>query len=205
MRNLFTDRGVIMLDNKLIEYYKSYLKENLSEKRYTHSINVANEAVELAKLYSADEDVCYIAGLLHDVCKEMPCEKQYELAKKWHNVSEVELKSLPLLHSVAGAVFVRDFFRIDDERILSSIRSHTAAMPDMTIIDKIIYISDLTSADRNYPDVLRFRKMSRENLDFTMLEALRFNITDCVKKENTIPVGVINAYNQLLLNIKEMK
>ena len=53
-----------MLDNKLIEYYKSYLKENLSEKRYTHSINVANEAVELAKKYGADASSGFINGVL---------------------------------------------------------------------------------------------------------------------------------------------
>lgn len=194
-----------MLDKSKVEYYKSYLNKNLSQKRFTHSMNVAAEAVKLAKRYNADEDICYIAGLLHDICKEKTHNEQYEHAKKWHDVSQTELDSLPLLHSVAGAVFVKENFGIEDERILNSIRSHTAANPDMTTIDKIIYISDLISEDRNYPDVDRFRKISYENLDYTMLEAVRFNITDCVRKGNTIPEGVIKAYNRLLLNIKEMK
>ena len=61
-----------MADKKTIGIYKAYLKEHLSKKRYTHSMNVANSAVELAKRYGADADKAYIAGLLHDVAKEIP-------------------------------------------------------------------------------------------------------------------------------------
>ena len=42
----------------------------MSEKRYYHSLCVAQEAVEFAKENGADVDKCYIAGLLHDICKE---------------------------------------------------------------------------------------------------------------------------------------
>ena len=61
-----------MADKKTIGIYKAYLKEHLSKKRYTHSMNVANSAVELAKRYGADADKAYVAGLLHDVAKEIP-------------------------------------------------------------------------------------------------------------------------------------
>ena len=38
------------------EKYESIIKERLSEYRYTHSMNVAKRARELAKIYSLDED-----------------------------------------------------------------------------------------------------------------------------------------------------
>ena len=50
---------------ELIEKIKKDLKENLSEKRYTHSIGVMNMAVELAQYYNADVETAKIAGLLH--------------------------------------------------------------------------------------------------------------------------------------------
>ena len=67
---------------ELIEKIKKDLKENLSEKRYTHSIGVMNMAVELAQYYNADVETAKIAGLLHDIAKEMtPDEKiKYEIA-----------------------------------------------------------------------------------------------------------------------------
>ena len=77
-----------MADKKTIGIYKAYLKEHLSKKRYTHSVNVANSAVELAKRYDADADKAYIAGLLHDLDEEQ-CDWQHDLSV--HGPTSVEI------------------------------------------------------------------------------------------------------------------
>ena len=58
------------------EEIKSLLKTRLSKKRYNHSLNVAQQAKILAKINNFDEDKSYFAGLLHDVCKEIPLTEQ---------------------------------------------------------------------------------------------------------------------------------
>ena len=68
-----------MKESKQIGIYKKYLREHLSKKRYTHSLNVAAAAVELARKYDGDTDKAYTAGLLHDIAKELPAEEQLEL------------------------------------------------------------------------------------------------------------------------------
>ena len=83
-----------MADKKTIGIYKAYLKEHLSKKRYTHSMNVANSAVELAKRYGADADKAYIAGLLHDVAKEIPAlELAAIVSKSSLDVCDIEKKA----------------------------------------------------------------------------------------------------------------
>ena len=188
-----------MTDKKIISRYKEYLKANLSKKRYNHSLNVADSAVELAKIYGEDTDKALVAGLLHDVANELPSEKQREyVLKSQLNVDEVETKSHALFHAIAGAEIARLVFGIEDMDILLAIRYHTVASSDMSRLAAIVYLADLISADRDYKDVKHMRKVAVAGLEKAMLEALSFSITDSVSKGNSIPLSTLSAYNRFL-------
>ena len=58
---------ILMYNANLI---KEDLKKTMSEKRFQHSLLVAQEAKKLAKKYNYDEQEAYLAGLVHDVAKE---------------------------------------------------------------------------------------------------------------------------------------
>ena len=62
--------------------YVQTIRELLHKKRFDHSLNVAQRAVELAKRYGEDEQKAYIAGILHDICKNMQPEEQLQWMKK---------------------------------------------------------------------------------------------------------------------------
>ena len=66
------------MDNELIERIKNDVKASMSEFRYNHSINVMNKAIELAKIYGVDENEAALAGLCHDIGKEIPNEEAFE-------------------------------------------------------------------------------------------------------------------------------
>ncbi len=189
-----------MYEQPYYDEIKSLLKSRLSKKRYTHSINVAHQAIVLAKINNFDEDKSYFAGLLHDVCKEIPSEEQeaYVLSSSM-DIDEVEKKSRPLWHAIAGSEFVKEHFKITDQDILKSIRYHTVARVGMSTLEKIIYLADLTSVDRSYKDIAQTRKICEKNLDEGMLYALKFSITDSVSKSNTIPKSTFEAYNSYIL------
>ena len=188
-----------MTEKIIISTYKEYLKAHLSKKRYNHSLNVAESAVELARLYGEDESKAQIAGLLHDVAKELPIEKQLEyVLNSTLDVDEVETKAHALYHAIAGAEIVKNDFGIDDEDIILAIRYHTVASGDMSRLAAIVYLADLISADRDYKDVKRMRKLAVSGLEKAMLEALKFSISDSVEKGNTIPVSTLEAYNRFL-------
>ena len=188
-----------LTDKNTISRYKEYLKANLSKKRYNHSLNVAQSAVELAKLYGEDEDKALVAGLLHDVAKELPAERQLEYVKQSElSVDEVETKAHALFHAIAGAEIAMRVFGIDDMDIILAIRWHTVAAGDMSRLAAIVYLADLISADRDYKDVKRMRKLAVSGLEKAMYEALKFSVGDSVEKGNTIPVSTIMAYNRFL-------
>lgn len=193
-----------MADKKLIGQYKAYLKDNLSKKRYTHSVNVANAALSLARRYGENEDKAYIAGLLHDVCKELPAQMQLELVKSSDlNVCEIETHTAALFHAIAGAEFIRTRFGINDVEIINAIRYHTVACGNMSKLAQIIYLADLISEDRDYKDVKKMRKYSEQSLEKAMLEALKFSIEDSVEKENAIPISTLECYNDFVQRQKD--
>lgn len=188
-----------MKETKQIGVYKKYLREHLSKKRYTHSLNVANAAVELARRYGGDADKAYLAGLLHDIAKELPAEEQLAIVKGSRlDVCEIETKSVPLFHAIAGAEMVRQMFDIRDEEILWAIRWHTVAAGGMSKLAVIIYLADLISEDRSYKDVNRMRKLANKSLERAMCEALRFSLSDSAEKGNSIPHSTLAAYNEYI-------
>ena len=193
-----------MKESKQIGIYKNYLREHLSKKRYTHSLNVAASAVELAKKYGGDTDKAYTAGLLHDIAKELPADEQLELVmSSTLDVSEIETKAPPLFHAIAGAELIQTLFDIRDDEIITAIRRHTVAAGGMSKLDVIIYLADLISADRDYKDVNRMRKLADKSLERAMCEALRFSISDSVSKGNTIPAATLDAYNEYIKYMKK--
>lgn len=188
-----------MKDNKQIGIYKVYLKENLSKKRYNHSLNVANTAVALAKKYGGDADKAYVAGLLHDIAKEMPADEQLAIVVNSPlDVCEIETRAVPLFHAIAGAELVQELFGIHDREIIEAIRYHTVACKGMSKLAVMIYMADLISEDRDYKDVGRMRKLADKNLERAMFEALRFSISDSVEKGNSIPISTLEAYNEYI-------
>lgn len=185
-----------MLDKKLTGSYRAYLKDNLSKKRYNHSVNVANAAAKLAERYNENKDKAYVAGLVHDAAKELPVNDQLDLVLKSElNVSETEKRSVPLFHAIAGAELIQSLFDIHDEDIIHAVRYHTVACKDMPKLSQIVYLADLISEDRDYKDVKKMRKYAEQSLEKAMFEALSFSIKDSVEKGNTIPVSTLEAYN----------
>ena len=192
--------------NEQIRVYTALLKVRLSKKRFTHSVNVARTSHMLAERWGADPDKAYIAGLLHDCCKELPYPDQEELMRSGpFTVSDAEWHCKPVWHGVAAASFMHAELGIEDQEILSAARWHTVAHANMTKLEEIVYIADLISADRTYRDVDRFRKMAQTDLQKTMLCALEYAIDSVLRKENPIPVSTVEAYNHYLYLLSEQK
>lgn len=176
---------------------KSLLKKRLSKKRYIHSLNVADEALKLAETYGEDTQKAYFAGLLHDVCKEIPSSEQEELMLKGNmNISGAELSSKALWHGPAGAYFIKTELGVEDEDILNAVRFHTIGRPGMSKLEEIIYMADLISAERDYKDVDKMRRLAYTDFDKAMFEAVCYSMGSVIKKQSYIPEYTVGLYNQ---------
>lgn len=184
-----------MIDERVPEMMK-FLKERLSDSRYIHSINVAEAARKLAELNGADADKCYLSGLLHDICKESDSKEQIELMERsGYEISPVEWGAPKTHHAIAGAQFVREHYGITDPEIVDPIRWHTVGKGGMNIYEQILFMADLISAERSYPDVDRIRRITYRDLNRGLYEAFKFLLVDKVGQK-LVPVSTLDGYNE---------
>lgn len=153
---------------------KDLVKGRLSEKRYQHTLNVKKMAVKLARRYGVQEEKAALAALLHDAAKEIPKEEMKALMVQYPQYAEGgESRPVPVWHGVCAAILARTEWGVTDEAVLSAIACHTAGKPGMTKLDKVVYLADMTSKERDWPGVNKLRKLEMKDLDAAMLAALK--------------------------------
>lgn len=180
-----------------IEEYKSHIRKRLSDKRYYHSLCVADEAVRLADRYGADKQKAYLAGLLHDVLKDTSSNEQLKFSKQFGIIlSDLEISAPSLYHSLIGSEYVRRVLGVEDEEIISAIKYHTTAKADMSLLQKIIYLADYTSLDRDYNGVEDMRQAVNEGLDKAMKVALDYTVQELEEKQVPIHPDTLAAFKQ---------
>lgn len=179
---------------------RKLLREKLDDYRYIHSLGVADSARDLAKIYGADEEKAYFAGLLHDVAKNMTKEEQLDLMEKGGIIlSNCEKNNPALWHAMAGECYLRLYMNITDPEILGSVRYHTTGKAGMTLLEKIIYVADYISAERNYPDVDVMRDLSlNQSLEKASLYSLIYTFNKMTKLQGIIHPDSVEYYNELL-------
>ncbi len=183
-----------------IEEYKGILEEKLTAKRYFHSLCVADEAQRLAERYGADSKKAYLAGLLHDITKNLPENQHLKIFDDFGiMLTDIEKNAFKLWHAMSGAAYLEKVLDINDSEILSAVRYHTTAKENMSLLEKVLYIADFTSKDRDYDDVDVMRKLADESLESAMIYALKYTIKELCDKNAAIHPDTVKAYNQLML------
>ena len=152
---------------------KALARSRMSDKRFEHTLNVKKMAVKLARHYGADEQQAALAALLHDTAKEMPKDEMLELMRRWPQYADcAPQRPVPVWHGVCAAILARTEWGVEDEAVLSAVACHTAGKPGMSQLDKILYLADMTSAERDWKGVEALRKLEMKDLDAAMLAAL---------------------------------
>lgn len=183
-----------------VKEIKKLLKERLSEKRYYHSLCVAESAKELAEKYGADKEKAYFTGLVHDIMKDADKNEMLHTIESFDIILDsVEKNAFKLWHAIAGYVYLQTECGVTDKEILNAVRYHTTAKMDMTLLEKIIYVADFVSVDRDYPGVDKIRKIAYENLDKAVFEGLSFTIQDLLENKRAIHKDTFEAYNKMVL------
>ena len=157
-----------------IPAFRKKLKKRLEPYRYEHSLGVAYTCAALAMRYGADIERCEIAGLLHDCARQYSNQEIYERCiHKAIPVSKDEDKAKVLLHAKYGAYMAEHKYGITDPEILSAITWHTTGKPNMTLLEKIVYIADYIEPTRNKADNLKeMRRLAFIDIDQALYEIM---------------------------------
>lgn len=183
----------------MIEKYRDEIVFLIGEKRFEHTLRVADEAQRLANRYGVDIEKAKLAGLFHDCAKIRDLDLLLEKCREYNLELTHDMHFSPqIIHSFLGAEIAKKRYGIDDEEVLNAIRFHTTGRANMTMLDKVIYLADYIEPMRNFNGVERARKLSYEDIDLAMLESLNNTILFLAKDMNYIARYTFDARNYLL-------
>ena len=163
---------------------------------WTHTMLVVDEAAKLRD-EAKNPAGLMLAALLHDCTKKLSMEEQLALCEQYGiALDALEKKALKLLHAKTGAALARDVFGVDDE-IYNAILWHTTGKPDMTVLEKVIYLADFIEPTRDFPGVDALRRTVWEDLDRGLLMGLEMTVEEMEEMGNPIHVNTLAARDYL--------
>lgn len=187
----------------MITYEELYevVKQSVSEKRFNHVLGVVERAIEYAKIYNVNIEDVKIAAILHDIAKEYSDEKNNEILNRYgKKLDEIELKNHNLIHSKIGAIIAKYEYGFSDD-IYNAISFHTTGRPNMSMLEKIVYLADATEKNRKYLDKLNILSLEelvdliKKDIDSGLSYVLSYTLKYVLDRNLYIDINSVKAYN----------
>ena len=193
--------------NSEIFSIREKLKASLKPGRYEHSLSVSFTCMALAMRYGYDLDKAELAGLLHDCAK---CYDNNSIIAACRNsgmeLTEGELQAPSIIHSRLGARMAEQKFGVNDPEILSSIACHTTGKPDMSLLDKILYIADYIEPRRyKIKDLPAIRRLAFEDLDEALFQIMEGTLRYLKESGTYADIMTQNAYHYYKKQMRRQK
>lgn len=164
------------------------LKKELDKERYEHTKGVMYTASCLAMAHEYNIEDAMLAGLLHDCAKCISNDEKIKLCDD-NNIliNDIEYKNPGLLHAKAGAILAEQKYNITSPEILHAIKVHTTGEPNMSTLDKIIYIADYIEPKRDLAPRLDYiRRLAFKDLNECIAEILYDTLHYLTKQKGSI-------------------
>ena len=180
----------ILTEKEISERVKSVM----SEKRFRHTEGCVDMAERLAVRWGADKSMARRAAYLNDIAKEMSYDKQLQLVDEHGIILNRVQRSEKIIHAFSGAIIAwREFG--EPEEVCGAIRWHTTAKSGMTLLEKIIWLADLTEEGRDFDGVSEIRKLAFEDLSRALILGFDTTLRVLISRGSEIDSNMIKARN----------
>ena len=203
-----------IITDEMLSSLRDSLKSKMSGFRLAHTLGVEEMAARIGAIYCPEKlNILRAAALLHDMTKELSPEAQKAIFEKHgEKMSEDVEKSPAVQHAITAALEIPVHYpEFADEEVILAVRSHTTGRADMTLCEKIIYISDYIDFTRTYSDCKALREMfwkacpakmgQRErmmHLDRVILTCLELTVDDLRENSRHISAETLEARDFIL-------
>lgn len=177
---------------------QKYTMASVTPERFAHSMRTAQTARLLCRLYGEDEQKGFLAGISHDMCKDMKGSIQVTLVEQeGYTLSDIEKKKNSLLHGRAASVLLMKDFGITDSDILESVCFHTYGKKGMGNLAKIVYIADKIEPGRPHMTNEYFSQLTRKTLQDLTRHILEENIAFLKKQKKEVALSTLEFHESL--------
>lgn len=182
---------------KKFEHIRKFTKKSVKKSRYEHSQRVAQLCVEIAEKYGLDKEKAYLAGIGHDMCKDLSDEKMLETAERdGLPIIDFERKKISLLHGRAAAVVMKEKFGITDADVLEAVANHTSGIVGMCDLTKCLYIADKIEPGRPHSSKEYIEQMLELPFEELFYKIMKDNYNFIISKGYEVFPGTEKMMNQ---------
>ncbi|MCI8395178.1 MAG: hypothetical protein HFE89_01190 [Acutalibacter sp.] len=118
-------------------------------------------------------------------------------------LSQAQRHNPKLWHALSGAAYVEYVLGVGDREVVEAIACHTGGKSGMGLLDKVLFVADYISADRDYPGVERMRELAKSSLEEAMVEGIAFTVAEKTGERQTLDPQSICAYNEALWALED--
>ncbi len=158
--------------------------------RKKHTVRVALMAAGVAAANRLDERAVIRAAGLHDAAKNLAPDAP-ELAGFVPPEPNIPA---PVLHQYTGAYLAEHVLGETDADVLNAVRYHTSGRPNMSTLEKVIFLSDMLEAGRDFPHIGSLREWFYRDLNECMYRALKYDLRYLKKAKGDIYPLTFRAY-----------
>ena len=191
------------------DFFKTYLRQNLTKERYEHSIGAYEASIEICEFLGIKNEKSEIASLIHDCAKCLSNKELLNLISRNNiDVTKMELENYKTLHAPVGSYIARTVFDIDDIEILDAIRYHTIGRKNMTMTEKIVFLSDKIESRTRRPEVsllLWDAFKLNNNIDDAIVLCYKSTIKKLIDNNLVIHPQTVEVYDSLILSVKKSR
>jgi predicted HD superfamily hydrolase involved in NAD metabolism len=181
------------------------VKDQLTERRYVHTVGVMETAIHLAQLYKVDAGKAELAAIFHDYAKFRDKEEMRQIIINQKMPQDLLQHHDELWHAPVGAYLVENEVGITDQEVLEAIRCHTSGKINMSPLDKVLFVADYIEPGRDFPGVEQVRESAMNSLDIAVIQAMKNTIAFLLKRNQPIYPDTFHAYNDMTMKVKERK
>ncbi|MBD3271424.1 MAG: HD domain-containing protein [Elusimicrobia bacterium] len=183
-----------------------YLARHVSRPRFVHSLGVMRTAGAIARRWGADVNKARIAGLLHDCSRGMSMHKQKQLVRAYDPkiLHDPLITTNPhLIHGFASAAIAYKKFKVRDKAVLHAMAYHTTGCSRMSVLDKIIFLADMSAPDRRFASLKTLRRKIHADLDKAVCLGLMYKIEHVLYGKQSIHPRALEAWNDIIQTIRK--
>ncbi len=162
-----------MISGQKIKEIETYLQQiyKPDDYRYKHINNVKKVAISLAEIYNVDLSDVIVASLLHDATKSLGDEENERLAKAYYRDLDYQTIPKACLHAYTAMQLATTKFAIDNQDILNAIKYHCSGRKAMSMLEKIIFVSDFIEESRDFVSE-ELRELAQQDIDHAVLQVM---------------------------------
>ncbi len=172
-------------------FWAERVRPLVKQERFAHIERVACLARDIALANGLDADKAYLAGILHDVARDMGDAELLRLAPP---ESEADVQHPLSLHGRAART-VLERWGVTDTDILDAVEEHTTGPRDGKPLSVCVYVADVSEPGRGVND--HIRELAFFDLDRAYREALCCKVQYLQSKGKTVHPRTMAAFEHL--------